>query len=401
MTLLRRFITPNLLKAGVASGWVLSGRVMGLLWTSLLIFRLDLGDYGLYAMAYAISAIIAAPIDNIFLVRSLRVDDETFRRERSTRVCVGAALLLLGVVCFVPSFVVGFALLVAGGEILFNAFKSSRLRDGHPNIVMRFDAIRQIVSIALASAYLFTTADPHLEVAVAIYSSPYLVILVLAAMQARGSRPARPGGGREMLLLWLDAGALALYLQGDVLLLGVLTNNEIAGAYSLTSVVSLAATAFAQMFVHTYHERLRAAGGNPAAGPRLLVTLCIALLLGAGVFSLGAVVVALGDPEQVGTVLLAMSVFVVLHSIALVLTTVLYLQRRDGHRVAAGWIAVVVKLGLLTLLAGMGALGAALASIAAELVLVIWYFRVVYAWTPQDAPRAPEPIPPIVEGGPR
>ncbi len=400
MTLLRRFLSPNLLKAGVASGWVLGGRVMGLLWTSLLIFRLDLGDYGLYAMAYAISAIIAAPIDNIFLVRSLRVDDETFRRERSTRVCVGAALLLLGIVCFLPSFVVGFALLVAGGEILFNAFKSSRLRDGHPNVVMRFDAIRQIVSIALASAYLFATEDPQLEIAVAIYSSPYLVILVLAAFQARGSRPARPGGGREMLLLWLDAGALALYLQGDVLLLGVLTNNEIAGAYSLTSVVSLAATAFAQMFVHTYHERLRIAGGDPAAGPRLLVTLCIALLLGAGVFSLGAVVVAVGNQEQVGTVLLAMSVFVVLHSVALVLTTVLYLQRRDGHRVMAGWIAVVVKLGLLTLLAGMGALGAALASIAAELVLVAWYLRVVYAWTPEKAAPVSAPVPPIVEGGP-
>lgn len=408
--ILSRIFSPNLIKAGVASGWVLGGRVMGLLWTALLIFSLGLGDYGAYAIAYAISAIIAAPLDNIFLVRSLRVSDETFRSERATRVWVGAALLIVGCAVFLPSFIVGFAFIVAGGEILFNSVKSSFLRDGHPNVVMRYDAIRQAASVAIAAAYLFTVPDPRLEMTVALYSIPYVVVLVMAILQARGSRAAVPGSLREMLLLWFDAMALALYLQGDVLLLGILTNDEVAGAYSLASVVALAASAFAQMFVHTYHERLRSAGGNPGAGPKPAITVVISLLLGGAVLVVGLVAMALGNQENVGAVLVTMSFFVVLRSTSLVLTTILYVQHRDGHRVAAGWIAGAVKLGLLTLLAfaGLGALGAAFASIAAELVLVIWYSRVVYSWAPELSLTPPEKteepsrvLPPFVEGWPR
>lgn len=402
--IIRRLLSPNLIKAGVASGWVLGGRVMGLGWTMLLIFRLGLGDYGAYAMAYAVSAMIAAPIDNIFLVRSLRVDEETFRRERATRMLVGAALLLAGAACFTTSFIVGFALIVAGGEISFNSYKSSLLRDGHPNVVMRFDAIRQAASIVLGAIALFVVPEPTLGTVVACYSAPYLVVLVLAAVQARGSRPARPGDGWQMLLLWLDAGALAVYLQGDVLLIGLITDSEVAGAYSVTSVIALAATAFAQMFVQTYHERLRVAGGDPAAGPRPMLTLGISGLLGVAVLILGLIVLAAGDPERIGTMLLGMSVFVVLHAIALILTTILYLQRRDGHRVLAGWVAVLVKLGLLALLAGpvgLGGIGAVIACIAAEVVLVIWYIRVVLSWRPSaPAAEAPPVVPPIIEGGP-
>ncbi|MDH6181684.1 O-antigen/teichoic acid export membrane protein [Microbacteriaceae bacterium SG_E_30_P1] len=397
--MIAKLLGQNLMRAGIASTWVLAARLLGLAWTALIIFRLGLADYGVYAIAFAVAAIIAAPIDNIFLVRSLRIDDESYGREAATRVLVGGALLLLGVVFFVPVFVVGFALVVAGGEILFNAVKGDALRAGLPNIVTRLDALRQLSSIVLASVYLFTVNNPSLELAVGLYSAPYLVIAIAAAIKVRGRRPKMPGSFHEIRLLWFDALALALYLQADVILLGVLTTEEIAGVYSLASVVALALSSFAQMFAQTFHERLRAGLGDPDAGPRRVASLAVAILLAIAMLVVGLVLMAFFSEPGVGLLFVVMSTVVLLRSLTLILTTMLYVQGRDGHRVAAGWTAAAVKLGILALLAPLGALGAAVGAIAGELILLIWYYRVVYSWSPQVRPEKRADDAPIVPDG--
>lgn len=399
--MIAKLMNVNLLRAGIASGWVLAARLLGLAWTALIIFRLGLAEYGVYAIAFAIAAIIAAPIDNIFLVRSLRIDDARYHREAATRAIVGGVLLVAGAILFVPAFVVGFALVVAGGEILFNTVKGDALRAGMPQVVTRLDALRQVASIALASVYLFTEPNPTLELTVGLYSAPYLVIGIMAAVKVRGRRPAVPGSFQEIRLLWFDALALALYLQADVILLGVLTTEEIAGVYSLASVVALALSSFAQMFAQTFHARLRASNGDPDFGPPRLHSLAVALLLAIGMLVIGLALLTVFAQPGVGLLFVVMSTVVLLRSLTLILTTMLYVQGRDGHRVAAGWIAAAVKLGLLALFAAvlsLGALGAALGAIAGELVLLIWYYRVVYSWSPtmsrgsdaDDAPLVPD-----------
>ena len=92
-----------------------------------------------------------------------------------------------------------------------------------------------------------------------------------------------------------------------------------------------------------------------------------------------------------------MSVFAVLRSISIILTSFLYVQHRDGHRVLAGGVAAVVKLTLIVLIGPvLGAFGAALAAVVVELMVAIWFYRVVYAWRPGIS-QSGTPLPPPSE----
>ena len=373
----------NLLRAGVASTWVVVGRLIGLAWTLSLLFRLGVSEYGIYAMSFALAAIVAAPIDNLFHVRSLRIDDALYIRERSARAMVGGILLVAGLIIYFPVFVVGFALIVAGGEILFNSLKSDALRAGHPQRSVRLDVARQGASIALGATYLFVSPAPDLAVAAGLYLLPYVVVGVIAGLRAIRARPALLGSRRELTLLLLDALALALYLQGDILVLGLVASSSVAGVYSIASVIALAAASVAQVFAQTYNERMRLAGGDPAAGPRRSLWLGVSIVLGIGVAVIGGLVWLIEPTAPFIPVLLVMSAFAVFRSISIILTTFLYIQHRDGHRVLAGGVAAVVKLALIVLIGPvLGAFGAALAAVVVELMVAIWFFRVVYSWRP-------------------
>ncbi len=378
-------IGENLVRAGVAGGWIVGGRLLGLAWTAGLILTLGVADYGRYAMAFALAAILAAPLDNIFLVRSLRIDDERFLGERSTRVLVGTGLLLLGAAVYGASFEIGFGLVVAGGEIVFNAYKSGALREGQPDVVQRLDLIRQAAAIALGSLYVFLTPDPQLGIAGLCYLAPYVLVVALAAVRALRYRPLVPGGGREIGLLWLDALALAAYIQGDVLLLGLVAGNEVAGLYSVVSVLALAAASLAQMYVHTFHERLRMQNGDPSAGPSAKAIVVVATSLGVSVLAAAGLLALFPVDEQLPPALAIMSLFVVGRSVSLVLQTILYVQRRDLPRVVGGGAVAALKLLLIVLLAPLGAIGGAIASVVAEVGLVIIYRKVAYAR------RSPQP----------
>ena len=393
--MVRRLLTENLVRAGVASSWVVAGRLIGLAWTVSLLLRLGVSEYGIYAMAFALAAIVAAPIDNLFHVRSLRIGDELYVRERSARALVGGVILVAGLALYFPVFLVGFALIVAGGEILFNSLKSDALRAGQPQRSVRLDFARQAASIVLGASYLYSAAEPQLVVAAGLYLLPYVVVGAIAGLRAIRARPAMHGPRRELTLLLLDALGLALYLQGDILLLGLVTSSEVAGVYSIASVVALAASSVAQVFVQTYNERMRLANGDPAAGPRRSLWFAVTIVLGFGVAAVAVVVWLLQPDEPIGPVLLVMSVFAVLRSISIILTSFLYVQHRDGHRVLAGGVAAVVKLALIVLLGPvLGAFGAALAAVVVELVVAIWFYRVVYAWRPGTKPASSPIAPP-------
>jgi hypothetical protein len=139
------------------------GRVCGLIWTVLLVKFLGIDDYGLYAMGFALSSIVAGPIDNPFLIRSMRVDIQAYLAERTTRAIISAVLFIVGCGLMMSNYIVGFALMIAGGEIGLNCVKGRYLRNGRPSTVMAIDTVRQLLGIALSASYLVLAASctPH------------------------------------------------------------------------------------------------------------------------------------------------------------------------------------------------------------------------------------------------
>lgn len=368
----------NLLKAGIAALWTYGGRGIGLLWTVALIAKLGISDYGQYAMAFALTAILAAPLDHPFTVRSIRVTEREFLGERTTRVLAGAALIVAGL-CLIPvSYIAWFALVIGGGELVFNAYKSQALRDGRPDLTQRMDTARQATSIALATAYLFVVPAPTLVVASLLYAAPYFVIAVLSALRTRGAAPRVPGSWREMSMLFSENLANAVYIQGDVLLLGFLTDSTIAGYYSVASVTAWAVAFVGQAFGHTFHEKLRAADGSVGAGPALKHTTILGCAAGSLLLAAGVVLFFTPASPQVAGALMVMSLFVVMRVLNHVFTTVLYLQHRDRTRVLAAATLAPLKMLLVLCLFPLGAIGAAIASVITDAVLLVWFMRALY-----------------------
>lgn len=368
----------NLLKAGIAALWTYGGRGIGLLWTIALIAKLGISDYGQYAMAFALAAILAAPLDHPFTVRSIRVTEREFLGERTTRVLAGAALIVAGL-CLIPvSYIAWFALVIGGGELVFNAYKSQALRDGRPDLTQRMDTARQATSIALATAYLFVVPAPTLVVASLLYAAPYFVIAVLSALRTRGAAPRVPGSWREISMLFSENLANAVYIQGDVLLLGFLTDSTIAGYYSVASVTAWAVAFVGQAFGHTFHEKLRAADGLVTAGPALKHTTILGSAAGSLLLAAGVVLFFTPASPQVAGALMVMSLFVVMRVLNHVFTTVLYLQHRDRTRVLAAATLAPLKMLLVLCLFPLGAVGAAIASVITDAVLLVWFMRALY-----------------------
>jgi len=86
--------------------------------------------------------------------------------------------------------------------------------------------------------------------------------------------------------------------------------------------------------------------------------------------------------------MIIMSVFCGMRTITSVFQAVLYLQRRDTTRLVANISLLPVKLGLVALLAVAGAVGAAIATVIADALLLGIYAYVLYRKPP--ARKAPE-----------
>lgn len=366
-------------RTAIASTWIYSTRVLGLGFTALLIAKLGIADYGKYALGVAAAATVNAAIDNAFYVRSLRVDENRYQRERCARVLFGTVIAVIGAICFLKWYVVGFALVVAAGELLFNTFKSQYLRAGRPDVATRFDAIRQPASIVPAAAYLFIVSDPHLSVATALYTAPYAVIMLVCWRYVPGRRPAKPGDRREIFILSTEALAAAIYGQGDLLVLGLLAGDDVTGYYSVALVTAIAVSTIGQQFASTFVERMRAAAGQLHSAPGLRDVLKVAIVSGAAMAAIGVGVLIWGGADNVGIICLIMSFWVAARSIEFSFVGILFQQHRDALRVRATSAAAVLKLALLfPVIYFLGAYGAAVASVLCELALIAVYYRVIY-----------------------
>lgn len=371
----------NLFKTLIGVAWMYGARGVGLLWTFALIGKLGISDYGLYAMAFAFATILGPTLDNPWSVRAMRESEDRFARERVSRYLLGIALMAGGI-ALIPFTFIGFlGLAVAGGELTFNSYISRDVRDGHPDKVFKWGASRQFASVGLACAYLFAVPDPTLLGACLLYCAPYLVIAVMAGFVVRGHRPGLPGDVRLMGILQGEMlFGTTLYLQGDVLLLGWLTNTEIVGYYNIGLMLTTALAAVGQSFVMTYHEPLRLSGGDLSAGPKLRTTLTLGLVVGVLTVIVGVGLLLSPAPPVVGIVMVIMAGFGAVRTVIAIFQVILYAQHRDRLRFLVALSLIPFKFLLLTVLVwlGLGAIGAAIATTVADVALLAVFAFAIY-----------------------
>jgi hypothetical protein len=368
----------NIVRTLIAVGWMYGGRGVGMLWTLALVGKLSVGDYGRYGMGFALSAVVGPPLDNPFNVRAMRESEQHFLAERTSRFLVGIILMALGAALVEVNYIVWFGLVIAGGEMVFKSYQSQAARDGHPQVTWRMDTIRQVTSVVLAGAYLFGTAHPTLEIASMLYCSPYLVVLVLATRRVWGHGPGIPGPPRLILALVGEMLGMCIYLQGDVLLLGLLTNSTTVGYYALTVTVTVALAAIGQSFAMTYNEPLRRSDGDLSTGPSLRHIVFLGLGTGGLVVIAGLVLLVTPAPTELAVAMLIMAAFCAMRTMSSVLAVILYAQRRDVVRLSANLGLVPVKLGAVAALAQFGAVGAAIATVGTDAILLAIYLVAIY-----------------------
>ena len=368
----------NLAKTFVAMIWLFGGRGFGLLWTLALVHQLGIADYGLYGMALAVTMIVGPSLENPFAVRAIRESEERFKTERTSRFLMASCLIALGLALIPFVYFIGFGLMISGGESASNVVKSRMVRDGRPDRAYRIDMARQIASLLAGGGYLYIAHAPTLLTASLLYCLPYAVILVAGAVAVRKHRPALPGPPRLIAALTGEMLGTTVYLQGDVLLLGFLTNSTIVGYYTLAWVVSGVVVAVGQSFAMTYHEPLRLAEGALSAGPPLRLTLGLAAAGGILVLLVGLGLLISPAPTQLAEATIILSGFTALRTVSWVFQTILYNQRRDMIRLAAAVGLVPVKLGLLAALSFLGAVGAAISSTVTDVLLLAIFAMALY-----------------------
>ncbi len=372
----------NIAKTLMAMLWMYGGRGVGMLWTLAIVGRLGVANYGLYGMGYALSAVVGPPLDQSFNVRAMRESEDRFLAERTTRYLLGATLTASGVALMGVNYIAWLGLVVAGGEMACNAWLSQAVRDGHADRYWRVGTIRQCASVALACAYMFGTDHPSLQVATMLYCAQYVVIFILGGLRILRHRPGIPGQPKLIAALTGETLGMCLYLQGDVLLLGFLTDNTTVGYYTLTVTVTVALAAVGQAFGMTYHEPLRLSGGELASGPPLRTTLLIGGGTGLLVLVTGIVLLVSPAPTQLAVAMLLMAAFCAMRTISSILQVILYAQRRDMIRLVANLGLVPVKLGLLAALvavmSGAGAIAAAIATVITDAILLAIYVTAIY-----------------------
>ncbi|HEX4190299.1 MAG TPA: hypothetical protein VHZ06_04830, partial [Marmoricola sp.] len=144
----------------IAAVWMFGGRGIGLLWSLMVIAYLGKSDFGSFAVGIAAASLISIPLDAYYLVRSPRVDDEQFPVDRASRWWIGVTLFVIGLAGFAVWLPAGLALSKAGGDILFNAGKSTSIRAGKPDTAFALDTARQTLSL-VAGGLVVLIVDNH------------------------------------------------------------------------------------------------------------------------------------------------------------------------------------------------------------------------------------------------
>jgi O-antigen/teichoic acid export membrane protein len=368
----------KLYKTLISLVWIYGGRGAGLLWTLALTFKLGVDQYGLYGLGFAISSIVGPTLNQPFAVRMLRESEEEFHAERTARYLLGLGLIAIGLALIPVTYIAFFGLTIAGAELTFNTYKARAARDGHPDITWRWDSYLRLTSISIGSLYLFAAPHPTLLGASLLYLVPYLIPLVLSGLQIRHHRPALPKPPRQVLALMGEMLGMTAFLQGDVLLLGWLTNSTIVGYYNLAFVPAVAIATVGLSYGGTYAEPLRESGGALSSGPKLRNTLMLGLVAGTLLLVVGLVLFATPAPTQVAAAMVILAGFTAFRTITSVFQAVLYAQRRDMLRLSANIGLVPVKLALVAALAFMGAIGAATATTVIDAVMLAIFAYALY-----------------------
>lgn len=351
----------------------LAGRAIGFGWALALIHAIGVDEYGAFASGLAAGAVISVPIDAYFLVRAPRVSDEEFRQDRATRTLLALVLIIAGLVALPFAPIVGLALGVPGATIMLSAATSQAIRDGHPERAGRAELLRQVLSVSLGVLVVSLLGHDELGWIVPAYLLGYLPVVLLTLRHLRTARPARPDLSRRSGFIVLDAVGGALYLSGDIVLVGLVADHAAAGRYAIGAMIVTTVAAIGMNYGATFHERLRAAGGAWQAGPPRLhvvaaASACGLLLLG------GALIVGrLPIDGDLGPTLVAFSPVAATRFVSAVLTTLLVLSSTDGGRLAVTVVALVVKAASILVFAGVldgGARGAALGYLLGDLVMI-------------------------------
>jgi hypothetical protein len=364
--------------------WVYGGRATGLVWTLAMIHQLGISQYGLYSLGFAVTSVLGQTLNNPYVVRAAREPEEDFVRERASRYLLGVALMVIAQVFLPINYILWFGILAAGGELCVGAYKARALREGDPHLTSRIDTSRQVGSVVAGCAYLFGThlvsaSEPTLFGASVAYCIPYVVIAVLAAFTVRVHRPQWPGPIRTILVLSGEMLGTAAFLQGDILLLGWLTDTTVVGYYNLTWVLASAIGYVGQAFGATYTQPLRDSGGDVKTGPPLRLTVAMGLAGGLIVLITGIVMLFTPVPHQLAIAMIVMSAYATFRTIIMVFTFILYAQRRDVIRLTSVIGLVPVKFGVLAALAtSLGAVGAAIATSVSDLLMLVIFTIAIY-----------------------
>jgi O-antigen/teichoic acid export membrane protein len=370
--------TPHLQRTFQASGWMYSSRALVFGWALLLTHQFGIAEYGIYAMAFAAGAVIGVPLDSYFTIRAPRVPGEVFLRERTTRALLGLGLVLVGVLAWPLSFGAGFAVVKAGSDVTFQASRSSLIRDGRPDQAQRADAIRQVIGVAVGSAYLLGAANPSLEVAAALYLGASALPIAAGIRALAHARPAVPEFSSRSVSILGEAVGGVVYVQAEVILLGLLGSPTSAGYYSFGATIVWSLAALGQSFGYTFHEGLRDSRGDVATGPRLSTALWLSLTTALGVATISAVLWQLDFDDVLWITFAVLAPVSFLRTLSSVSTVVLSMQHRDRFRLGVTAASVAVKVGLILILKDLGGPGAAVAFLASDLVMSGSYTVAVY-----------------------
>lgn len=368
----------HLRKAFEASGWMYSSRALVFGWALLLTHQFGIGEYGIYAMAFAAGSLIGVPLDSYFTVRAPRVGDEAFLRERTTRALIGLTLIVLGVLAWPVSFGAGFAVAKAGVDVCFQASRSHLIRDGHPEWAQRADAVRQVLGFVMGSTYLVVVDNPSLPLAAALYLAGCGLPILRGARTLAEHRPIRPEiTGRTASILTEAVGGVA-YVQAEVILLGLLGSPSSAGYYSFGATIVWSLAALGQSFGFTFHEGLRNSKGAVASGPPLAIAVWLSVTTGVVVAAIAIGLRIVDAPEVLWLTFAWLAPVSFLRTLSSVSTVVLSMQHRDAFRMKITAVSVVIKVGLVVALRHSGGPGAAMAFLVSDLVMSGSYTASVY-----------------------
>ncbi|MEO6472287.1 MAG: oligosaccharide flippase family protein [Aeromicrobium sp.] len=380
---MKRARSIHVTRTVLASLWMFGGRLLSLVWSLLLIHQFGISGFGSFTVGIAGASLILIPLDAYFVVTGVRVNEESFVRDRTTRLWLGLFLLGVGLILFNETFILGLALSKAGADVAFNAYKSESIRNGQPDVAYRLDVWRQSLSLGIGGVVLAVDGNVTLPRATLFYLLGYAPLMIAALPMIKGVRPALPERTRRTGTIVIDSIGAAAYMQADIVLIGMLASKADAGYFSLGSLAVWLVGGVGQNFSSTFHESLRAAKGATSGGPRIVHTSALAAtsVLAMLVLSLGLWLA--GADRQLWMTFAILSVVAGSRFLSGVFTTVLILQSRDRTRMVITVVSAVIKLVGIAILGSAGSVGAAIAFVVSDIFMALCYLRVIYG-----SPRA-------------